>query len=162
MNMSLAVRRTLLCRALVMSVIDMCRENGNTPSPAAGIVLDRLARLAAGVLRQVSRGKEEIQFDRKSGRAFLASLAAVKNQMLATLPDGDVDPRAWITVVLIWVEDHKDLLPPFPPERRHTWFKVAENLQALAVLLDPEREDASVEAGIGYGEELKLVSGLWA
>lgn len=161
MNMSIAVRRTLLCRALVVSVIDMCREGSTASGPAGGIILDRLTRLAAGILRQLSGGADSLQFDRKSQKAFLSSLEAVKDQILTTLPDGEVDQRAWTAAVLLWVEDHRENIPPFPPERRHTWFKVAENLQALSELMDPAREDAPVELGMGYGEALKQASGVW-
>jgi hypothetical protein len=162
MNMSRSIRRALLARALAVSVVDLCRASESVAgSPAAGLVVDRLARLCDAVLGRISGGKPTLEFDRKSERAFLASLADVKNSLLATLPDGEVDARAWTTAVLLWVEDHRDSIPPHPPERRHEWFKIAENLQALSEILDPERLDAPVEAGMGYGEAMKQAAGVW-
>ena len=162
MNMSRSVRRALICRALVLGVITACRSAGGvSETPAGGLALDRIQRLADALVRHVSGGSCSIVLDRRAERAYTSSLRAVQSGLLASLPE-EVDPREYLAAVLLWVEDAKDKLPAHPPERRWTWFKLAEALQGLAEILDPEREDAPLEAGVGYGEALKAASGVWA
>jgi len=162
MNMSRSIRRTLICRALVLGVISACRAAGGvSATKPGGLILDRLQRHADELVRHVSGGRDTVTFDRRSERAYKASLRAVQSGLLANLPE-EVDPREYLAAVLVWVEDARAALPPYPPERRWAWFRLAEQLQALSELMDPLREDAPMDAGVGYAEALKQASGVWA
>lgn len=159
-NMSLAVRRTLLCRTFVLGVIDMCRTGGSPEFHAseAVAILARLERLADEVFRQTTGSLKPLVFSRKTQKQFESSLNAVKRTLLERMPEGDADPRAYIALVTLWIEDHKK---DAPPQRRFTWFQIAQELQKLGDLLNPEGDAAPVDAGVAYGEATKEASGVW-
>lgn len=159
-NLSRSLRRMLLCRAFVLSVINMCRTGGDPEFHAseAVAILSRLERLADEVFRQTTGSLKPLVLSRKAQRQFEASLNSVKRTLLERMPDGDADPRAYIATVLVWIEDHKN---DAPPQRRFTWFQIAQELQKLGDLLNPEGDAAPVDAGVIYGEATKEASGVW-
>jgi len=158
--MSRQLRRVLLCRSLVLSVIGMCREGGDAEFQSSGAVqiLARLERLADEVFRQTTGSLKPLVFSRKTQRQFESSLNAVKRTLLERMPDGDADPRAYIALVLVWIEDHKNNAPP---ARRFTWFQIAQQLQQLVEMLNPQGDAAPLDAGVDYAEASKAASGVW-
>jgi len=132
-------------------------------TPEAVRVAERLVRLADQAYG-FALGKPgpdgAWRFPPREWKLYEKDIKAARRSLMATLPE-EVDPRAFVALVLWWVENHREDIPPSPPERRHVWFTIAEQLQRLSELLDPEREDAPVEAGICLGIALQQASGVW-
>jgi len=168
MNMSKSVRRQLLCCDLIQGVIDAClasfKQAGLEAPDEMTVLLKCLKRnvgQASGFACQRFGEDGRWLLDAKASKQYGKSLNALQNILDQQYGSG-ANAIDYCKALQVWVEDIRDSLPTCPVDRRIVWRELADDLQALYTVYDPEwLADEKIDVGMAKGETLKHAAGVW-
>jgi len=175
MSMSRAVRQQLVGCDLVYAVVDSCLHVFNqhkedqlpvwvdAPTGMMEVTTELLADMELAV-DFLSIGKDtngHWLLTPKETKQYVETLYHV-NKALVSGEGDTIKAATMIRAAQVWAEDVLVSLPKTATYRLEVWRRMADNLQRLYLIYDPDEvADEYIDEGQARGEHLKVAAGIW-